>query len=249
MEALSIISDLIPNETWNIKPNNEQVDCTVLENSLETSDLEQLLLAMKNTNLSLMKLSMIIRSSPGRDDYSKAASRYDFDNTYDIGHVREKHGSAKGACDWLIERLGQAITRRRQYLKYREDHHEKLSRDWEDPSNNGSKKGIKPEKSVTFTKATSFYEDKRVDGYDRSDPADSLGSKTSYEATTSGEEISDELTVPPPPDTAFEGIPFKYGEPFRCPYCYTEQEVKNKTDWKFVVSAYSMRFTLQSHGY
>jgi hypothetical protein len=91
-----------------------------------TSDLDQLFMAIKNSNSSLMKITMVIRNSPARDDYLKAASRYRFDPRYDIGHVKEKHGSAKRSSDWLLERLGKALTRRRQYLKYREEHHGKL---------------------------------------------------------------------------------------------------------------------------
>jgi hypothetical protein len=41
---------------------------------------------------------------------------------------------------------------------------------------------------------------------------------------------------PAPPRFAFEGIPFEYGEPFRCLYCYTEQVVKNKIAWKQVAT-------------
>jgi hypothetical protein len=74
-----------------------------------------------------MELSMIIRDSPLRDDYLKAASRYKLDPVWDIGHVREKYGSAKRGSDWLLERLGKSITQRRQYLKYRKEHHKKLS--------------------------------------------------------------------------------------------------------------------------
>jgi hypothetical protein len=243
MKASLIISGARPNEMWQVVTKeklDEYGESSVLENSLETSELEQLFLAIKNSNASLMKLSMIIRNSPTRDDYLKAASRYNFDSKYDIGHVKEKHGSANGRSDWLLERLGKAITRRRQYLKYREEHHGKLSQDWKDFSdNNGPKQDEKPEKSISLTKATSFIEKKLVGNHDSSDLADSLGSKTSYEATNIGEDTSDELAVPQRPKMAFEGIPFEYGEPFRCPFCYTEQEVKNRIEWKFVAFAYS----------
>jgi hypothetical protein len=166
LAASLTISGACPNETWRVVAKeelDEGDETSVLEHHSETSKLEQLFLAIKNSNSSLMKLSMIIRNSPTRDDYLKAASRYNFESRYDIGHVREKHGSANGACDWLLERLGKAITRRRQYLKYREDHHGKLSRDWEDFSkNNESRKDENPENSIALTKATTFREKNRV---------------------------------------------------------------------------------------
>ncbi|XMA12032.1 hypothetical protein WAI453_004823 [Rhynchosporium graminicola] len=40
------------------------------------------------------------------------------------------------------------------------------------------------------------------------------------------------LTVPPPPSEAFEGVPFEFGHPFQCPYCWTEQTVKGRNAWK-----------------
>jgi len=251
-QASLIICEACPNETWQVASNDEidkSDETSVHKHRSETSDLEQLVQAIKNGNASLMKLSMIIRNSPTRDDYLKAASRYSFESRYDIGHVKEKHGS-RGANDWLLERLGKAITRRRQYLKYREDHHGKLSRDWEDfPKNNEPKSDKKPDKSIALTKATSFVEKIRVDNHDGSDIAGSLGSKTSYEATSIGEDSIDQLTVPQHPDMAFEGVPFEYGEPFRCPYCYTEQVVKNRTEWKFVASAHCTYYKPQSHNY
>lgn len=192
-----------------------------------------------------MKLSMVIRNSPSRDDYLKAASRYNFDARYDIGHVKEKHGAAKRSSDWLLERLGKAITRRRQYLKYREEHHTKLSRDWDeapeeevvvDPDAAAKVMAAlleKPEKTIAQTKATTYVENKTMTERDGTElDQGSFGSQTSYEPTVVGEAVN-KLSVPPPPNMAFEGVPFEYGETFQCPYCYTEQIVKNKTAWKY----------------
>jgi hypothetical protein len=194
-----------------------------------------------------MKLSMVIRNSPSRDDYLKAASRYNFDARYDIGHVTEKHGSPKRSSDWLLERLGKAITRRRQYLKYREEHHTKLARDWEKevpeevvvPAFDEAPRPTvieeqKPERTIALTKATTYVENKapieEKDGVDLDQG--SFGSQTSYEPTVIGEAVN-KLSVPPPPIMAFEGVPFEFGEPFQCPYCYMERTVKNKTAWKY----------------
>jgi hypothetical protein len=95
-----------------------------------TSELDELLSTIESTNSSLMKLSMIIRTSPLRDGYLKAATRCKLDPSWDIGHLREKHGSAKRSSSWLLERLGKSITRRRECLLYRKDHHDKLAVEW-----------------------------------------------------------------------------------------------------------------------
>ena len=198
----------------------------------ETSELQKLFSAINSSNASLMKLSMVIRSSPTRDDYLKAASRYKDWNPYpDIGHVKEKHGSAKRSTDWLLERLGKGITRRRQFLKYRVDHFEKLSGGWDEEK--AGKEDEKPEKTIASTKATTFLGNDNIYQREGSDTAGSFGSQTSYEATVLGDKnASNRLKVPPPPKLAFPDIPFEFGEPFNCPYCYTEQNVKNKAAWK-----------------
>jgi hypothetical protein len=253
LKALLIVDGTEPNEKWDVGAISDSDDdnASTPEEATQTSDLDQLFTTIKTANSSLMKLSMVIRNSPARDDYLKAASRYHFDARYDIGHVKEKHGAAKRSSDWLLERLGKAITRRRQYLKYREDHHTKLSKDWgeeavkevdmaglEDPPMATAKAGKdeKPEKTIALTrltKATTYVWNETMierDGIDVDQG--SFGSQTSYEPTVAGEAVH-RLSVPPPPIMAFEGVPFEFGDPFQCPYCYLEQTVKNKAAWKY----------------
>jgi len=180
MKASMIINGSKRNEKWEdgaISDSDEDNASTQGETT-QTSDLEQLFIAIKTANSSLMKLSMVIRNSPARDDYLKAASRYPFDARYDIGHVKEKYGAAKRSSDWLLERLGKAITRRRQYLKYREEHHTKLSRDWENAivefetpliSTAKATEDERPEKTIALTKltkATTFVENKTMIEHD-----------------------------------------------------------------------------------
>jgi hypothetical protein len=207
-----------------------------------TSELQELCTAISAAIANLMKLSMLIRESSKRDDYAKAASRYNTWNpSADIGHVEEKYGTVKSGSDsaWLLERLGKAITRRRQFLTYRKEHHDKLTGDWgedidvvvETPDT--IREGKKPAKSIAPTQATTFIPDMFTPEKEGSDIAGSFGSQTSYEATEfASEDGPTKLMVPPPPKWAFEGVPFEYGEPFQCPVCYTEQIVKNKNAWK-----------------
>jgi hypothetical protein len=197
---------------------------------IASSELDELLKAITASNSSLMKLSIVIRSSATRDDYLKAASRYKTWNPYaDIGHVREKYGYAKRSDDWLLERLGRAITRRRQFLKYRVEHNDKMAGMWDEDG----EKREKPETTIASTKATTFIGNENVLQNVQpagSDAGNSFGSQTSYEATVFGlDGAPTMLTVPPPPKFAFPDVRFEYGEPFQCPYCFTEQVVKNKS--------------------
>ncbi|KAM0182216.1 hypothetical protein ACHAPF_001103 [Botrytis cinerea] len=225
-EAALIITGREPNDSWTVEEYSDSDGEEPNSESKKTSELQELFQAMTDANTNLLKLSMVIRNSPNRDDYLKAASRYRFDASYDIGHVRDKHGSAKRSADWLIVRLGKAITRRRQYLKYREDHHGKLTRDWDD-----AMIIEKEDKTIALTKATTFVENTSTAQKDGSDLGSSFGSQTSYEATVIGESTG-RLNVPSHPRMAFEDVPFQFGSPFRCPYCFTEQVVNNRSAWK-----------------
>lgn len=178
-----------------------------------------------------MKLSVIIRNSPSRDDYLKAAARVKLDPTWDIGHVREKHGRAMGSREWLVERLGKSITIRRQYLEYRKNHHAKLDRDFE-VTKEGEPNPANTLAEPKMARETTHITMPKLPDQDGSDPVGSSGSQTSYDQTMMGGTTEHRLTVPQVPEMAFEGIPFMYGEPFECPYCYTEQRVANQSAWK-----------------
>jgi hypothetical protein len=92
---------------------------------------------------------------------------------------------------------------------------------------------IQDAKTIVPTQATTFVPNMVLPEKDSADMAGSFGSQTSYEVTESASEDGPtKLTVPPPPKWAFEDVLFKYGEPFQCPFCYTEQIVKNKNAWK-----------------
>lgn len=76
-----------------------------------------------------MRLSIVIRDATPRDRYIRAISsaKTPFLDSFDIAHVGQKFPrlEAKGLM-WLQERLGKAITQRRQYFKYCRDHHNKF---------------------------------------------------------------------------------------------------------------------------
>jgi hypothetical protein len=78
----------VPNEKWEvgaisdsdeeINDSTEDINDPTEEGTSQTSELGQIFSAIKTRNSSLMKISIVIRNSPARDDYLKAASRYKF---------------------------------------------------------------------------------------------------------------------------------------------------------------------------
>lgn len=73
--------------------------------------------------------SMAIRD-PAPNSQSRSTITVDksFFQQHDISHVQAKYPAC---ADYLTERLGRAISGRRQYLTYREEHHQKLAKNVE----------------------------------------------------------------------------------------------------------------------
>ncbi|KAG8528975.1 uncharacterized protein KY384_006664 [Bacidia gigantensis] len=217
------------------------------ESNFLTSELEQLHLAISEAITSLYKLSISIRKPTPRDRYAKAAALVPLNPIYDIGHVYEKCPQMR-ASPWLFEKLGRANTKRREILRYREKHHEKLARgtkqiEYDDadqaprltpqsdvnirkPSPNPVPTAEQGE-SVGFsqlasTKATTFI----------ARPEQELEleietgrSETSYVTSIADDSTEGRRQVPEAPSESAGG------KPFECPYCYTIQSVRHAKHW------------------
>ena len=191
----------------------------------ETTDTLELIATVKAAITNLFRLSILIRKVPIEDDYDRATSRYRLPTEWDIRHVRDKFREIDPRKRWLVDRLGHAITRRRAFLRYREEHHQKLS---SEVIANVQKS--EAAKSLAFTKATTHVPQPGINmaeileqvGQD----TESEGSRTSYAPTVFDEDVSGILNVPRLPASS------SYGEPFQCPYCYTIQICRSKHHWK-----------------
>jgi hypothetical protein len=264
--ASLIVSGEKPNEVWQpLVVSSDDLACDSSSDSSssssntagnlageETSEIQELFSAVVGANTSPFKLSMVIRSSPPRDSYNKAASIYPYDTKYDIGHVWEKYPAARERNLWLIDRLGKAITRRRQYLRYREEHRGKLSgtckRSENEPesqrdlpqADTASRPEHPPPRDIFGSMAPSTLAPTTATTYVANEPvqvenfSDGGGSQTSYATTAVSEDASNNISIPPPPEKSTDGMRFEYGKPFECPYCYTIQIVANRSAWKYV---------------
>ena len=89
------------------------------------TEIQQLMSATTETITLLLRLVVAIRNPAPHDQCIESAEieTPDFEE-HDINHVRQKFPYAER---FLVQRLGRAISRRRQYLKYRQAHKAKLS--------------------------------------------------------------------------------------------------------------------------
>lgn len=214
--ALAIIrGDKVP---WDELSDSDSELSDSLDNDLEGStELKQLLVSVKTLITSLFRLSMAIRD-PAPNSQSKSTITIDksFYEQHDIQHVREKF---QDAPDYLTERLGRAISGRRQYLTYREEHHQKLAKDIE-------KVGFeKPTTQFTTnsTEATPLPWIERSNSINVLDERDDAASQTSY-ATS----VNATIRVPPLPKEA------RNKDFFECPLCFLFVSVHTSAEWKYV---------------
>ncbi|KAI0512938.1 hypothetical protein F5B22DRAFT_637527 [Xylaria bambusicola] len=164
----------------------------------------------------LLRLSVSIKNPAPHDRFRRshltATAHYE---PYDIQHVREKFS---GGEERISERLGKAISRRRQYFKYREMRHAAMSHGLDSEDS-------KTEANYMSTVASSIPENlKSTDIFAlQNDEGSEAGlSLTSYPSSVRS---SDRLRIPPCPSRS-------NNEPFQCPYCYMMIIVNSEIAWK-----------------
>lgn len=131
---------------------------------------------------------------------------------HDILHAKCKYPIC---ADYLSNRVGRAISSRRQYLSYQELHHEKLAKNveligLEQPSTEHTSSGTELT-TILNTHSGMFTTFKEDDEFSMPSYA------TSVNAT---------VRVPPLPDKAHDN------EWFECPLCYRIVAIDNEVAWK-----------------
>ena len=182
------------------------------EDDESQTQTQQLRESVATTINCLFEMSMLVRK-PAQRDHRMGSNKADvaYFEPFDRNHVRDKFPRAD---EWLIARLGQAITRRRQYLRYRERHAMKL-RQGLDPGTIGQ------DDSEILSQTVATESQNLNVGIDdqRSESGYSI---TSYAPTLMG---GGNITIPAPPKAS------KGGKAFECPYCYFIIAVQGSGSW------------------
>ena len=159
---------------------------------------------------------MTVRNPTPHDRYTKAQEiDTSFFEPFDIQHVKERYPNAP---EYLATRIGKAISRRRQYFKYRKLHGAKLAQN------------LEPEDTTTALSETtaSNYEEKPSTTLilQRSETASISGmTETSY-ATSTGSLSGNTAQMPSMPKAATNG------QFFECRYCYMIDSVEDTRAWR-----------------
>lgn len=165
----------------------------------------------------LLRLSVTIRNPAPHDQFgsrpgTETIVAYE---PYDIKHVTEKFPLIE---EKLAKRLGKAMTHRRHFFKYREDHHARLA------GCNLDDEGLAEggDQTTVASSVPGHLKDTAEQDLVRGIEAQSVISRTSYAPSLDN---SEELRVPPVPKEYLLG-------PFLCPFCYLMIEANSRNDWK-----------------
>ncbi|KAF2688848.1 hypothetical protein K458DRAFT_385013 [Lentithecium fluviatile CBS 122367] len=215
--AMEIVTGL--RKPWDELPDTgsdsgSDVDSVLSQDTTQKNDteLKQLLVSAETTTTCLFRLSMAVRDpAPESQHRSTITIDKSYFEEYDILHVKSKFP----ACDdRLAERLGRAISGRRRYLSYREEHHKKLAKNVESIGFEETK----TEHTTNSTEATSV-----PTGEDKGLVDDDTLSQTSYASSAS---LTAPIRVPPLPVEAHEQ------EQFECPFCFMIVSIHTTAGWK-----------------
>ena len=175
---------------------------------------------------SLFRTGILIRKAGPTDRFSRALqmSTSAFYPSFDIDYVREKYPKLKGRdMKGLSERLGNAISKRRQFIKYSRDHKARLA--YEDLS--GVPEDFPARTEQLSSKATSLHPEKL--------PAHSLLLAACEEDEEDVVSVISASTLSGSASTLklprLEELKLNDG-PFECPICFTLQYFRREKAWR-----------------
>ncbi|KAH7152101.1 hypothetical protein B0J13DRAFT_255243 [Dactylonectria estremocensis] len=248
-DALALVSHQPP--SWQTKEDDGEASCrghssdSALTDSDSDSDSPELGLLKTQTDVGeaidcLLRLSVAIANPAPHERVPDLgigpSDDVSFYETFDIQRVRDKFPKISAE---LAETLGKSITRRRQFFKYREAHHTKLSAGLEEMLNRETDTSHTEIVSKTVASSLPNYLkqltniDLTMDVIDEDGQSETGMSQTTY-ATTAGllEDANEPekrsppaLKVPPLPEAAKKGN-------FECPFCYRMISTSSWRAWK-----------------
>lgn len=189
------------------------------DGDFEKTELDKTLDSLSHVINCLLRLSVAIRSRAPHDEFISRVGEDLNENFahWDAGHVQEKFPLVERG---LANRLGRAISRRRQFFKYRDEHQSRLAEGLDDMS-------LGDQATTVASSIPEHLKDASNDliSLDLSFETRSDASRTTY--ATAGPD-STKLRVPPMPRDYIEG-------PFLCPFCHMIVSIETRDDWKYVL--------------
>lgn len=181
---------------------------------------------------SLFRMGVLIRQATTQDRFQRAMQHTElaFPDTFDIEHVEVKHAKLRLAeSRWLARRLGSAMAKRRQFIKYCRDHKSRLGADHVDvPVEMETRTEARTETRTELlsSRATMFMKTQYVDAgflHSKLEEAEDAASLMTASTTFDGDMLQ---RLPRLKDLSPDE------EPFECPICFTLQDFLHEKAWK-----------------
>ncbi|KAF7558494.1 hypothetical protein G7046_g5665 [Stylonectria norvegica] len=217
----SILQGTAPNRDTSLDDEFDDLylDCEENDSAIfdgDRSDEASMIVEVISESISsLFRIGILVRKMAPRDRFKRALqlSNLQFPDTYDIEHVRQKYPKTN---ERLSERLGGAIAKRRQFIKYSRDHRSRLGVDeFAGDSNTRTER--------QSSKATTFVPESRLLPNIEAEDLDDIMSMMT--ASTTMESLS-VLKLPQLADLT------NNEEPFECPICFTLQAFQTEKSWR-----------------
>jgi hypothetical protein len=190
----------------------------------ETTELSQLVSSIPEITTCLMRLSLSAKDPAPHDQFAQSTRiTMDHFEAFDVSHVRTKFPNAE---EFLVVRLGKAITRRRQYLRYRRRNQRRLDQDSDAAlsGENAETTQLVENPSIFTTSNASASDDNESSpiGSYMTEYYEDILFQTSHSSSSSH---AARLLPPTAPPESLDR------EPFECPLCFRIVTTSNDVEW------------------
>ncbi|KAI0205182.1 hypothetical protein F4808DRAFT_274939 [Astrocystis sublimbata] len=213
-DALEISSLSVNNNKADLGADSHKT-CTVPEYAdMDEQSGEQLVQELSECIRSLFRTAIVVRRASPRDRFAQALNypQYAFMDNFDIDYVGEKFPKLQNReSTWLKQRLGSAIAKRRQFIKYCYEHKLRLAA--EDTDLDAVEK--------QSTKATTLMPERLNEQLEEFEENDAISMMSVTTVSSSNLLLLPKLETLSPD-----------GEPFECPICCTIQQIQHEKGWK-----------------
>jgi hypothetical protein len=201
------------------------------------TEISELWLMVEEIMTNLMKVSVLVRKSTKRNRFQhaiRAAAKVaspSVPTTWDVDHIRHKHPKLE-RNRWLLDRVGEANTQRRQFLLYAQDHGRRVAFD---QFGDFGSKSLFSRPTQALTQATTVVKDEKISSalahldYEGNDDA-SATSLTTYATGRDDDGSTTRLRIVPLITVCPKG------KPGVCPYCQGMVLFTGRKLWRWVAN-------------
>lgn len=196
------------------------------EDTPRDEEAELILCMVSECLRALFRIGILVRKATPRDRFERALQRseHSFPPQFDINYIEEKYPKlASSESSWLASRLGNANSKRRQFINYVRDHKARLVVADLNPAADTATTTKQSSKATTFVAPENMSTSEFLQS-----PLEVEDDSASLVSTFTAFDNENNLRLP-----SLAGLG-PDGEYFECPICFTLQSFRTEKSWKYV---------------